>query len=411
MPRQLQKLTAAKIKRLNSPGLYPDGQSLYIRVKSPTSKSWVFRYMRNNRPRMMGLGSADTVTLAEARDLAIEQRRLLARDIDPIDHRKAQRRRSDVPTFAEAAERYISAQSQGWKSAKHEQQWRSTLNSYAHPVIGTVAVDEIHTEHIRRILDKIWYSKPETASRVRGRIEAVLSWSKALDLRSGENPALWRGHLDQIYPARSRFKPLRHQKMLSWRETPEFYRLLANSDLIGSRPLMFAILTAARRNDIVSAMWGQMDLSAEIPVWTVAASALKGHKRDDHRVPLSAAAVSILNDLSSKSNRDGDFVFRGRAPRRPISGETMRTAISRLGRGGEFTQHGFRRTFRSWAAEQTTFPREVVEAALAHENPNKVEAAYLASDFFEKRQPLMQAWADFITGKDAGAVVAFRNRA
>jgi len=312
MPRQLQKLTAAKIKRLIEPGLYPDGQSLYLRVKSPTSKSWVFRYMRNNRPRMMGLGSADTVTLAEARDLAVEQRRLLARDIDPIGHRKAQRRRSDIPTFAEAAESYIQAQSQGWKSRKHEQQWRNTLETYAFPVIGSVTVDDIQTDHIRRILDNIWYRKPETASRVRGRIEAILSWSKALDLRSGEKPALWRGHLDQIYPTRSRFKPLQHQKMLSWRETPNFYEALANSDLLGSRPLMFAILTAARRNDIISALWSQIDLAAEIPIWTVPASALKGHKRDDHRVPLADAAISVLDDLNSRSNQPGEFVFRVR---------------------------------------------------------------------------------------------------
>jgi integrase len=337
----------------------------------------------------MGLGPYPTVGLAEARQRAGECRRLLAEGIDPIEHRRA----SQVPvalSFRECAERYIAAHEAGWRNAKHRQQWRNTLSTYAYPVIGEMPVAGVDVGAVMRILEPMWREKPETASRVRGRIESVLDFASARGWRpeGASNPARWRGHLQKLLPPKTRVRRVEHHAALDWRQVPAFMAELRKRDDASSVALQFTILTASRTGEAIGARWEEIDLV--LGVWTVPRKRMKAGR--GHRVPLSPAALNIARRLSEV--RTSNFVFPGLRPRRPLSNMAMTALLRRMGRGN-LTVHGFRSAFRDWAAEATAHPREVAEAALAHVLRDTTEAAYQRGDLFEKRRKLMDDWAAF----------------
>jgi integrase len=388
MGRAIHKLTALQVAKITAPGLHLDGGGLYLAVAPSGSKKWVFRYKR----RDMGLGGYPAVSLAEARQKAAEAREVLARGEDPIEVRKAEeaaRKPKPILTFDEAAARYIAAHEAAWRNPKHRQQWRNTLATYASPVIGKMDVAAIDTSHILDILEPIWRVKTETASRLRGRLETVLDWCKVRQYRSGENPARWRGHLSHLLPARSKITAVEHHASLPYADMPAFMAELRARDALAARALAFCILTATRTSETLEAEWFEIDLAGK--VWTVPAARMKNGK--PHRVPLSDDAITLLAHLP---RIDGsDYVFPGERQNRPLSNMAFLMLLRRMGRG-ELTAHGFRTSFRTWAAECTPFPREVAEMALSHTVGSAVERAYQRGDLFAKRRRLMEAWGDYI---------------
>lgn len=396
MARPREKLSAAAVRSVKQPGLYSDGGGLWLQVSrgaTGVNKSWVFRYTRAGRTRDMGLGSFVDLPLARARQKAGEARALLMDDIDPLEAKrtvKVQRRLDAAAevTFRAAAERYIESHASGWKNSKHAAQWPATLEAYAFPVFGALGVQAIDTGLVLKALEPIWTAKPETASRVRGRIESVLDWAAARGLRGGENPARWRGHLDKLLPRRSKVARVRHHAALPYTELPDFLVKLRLEDGVAARALEFVILTAARTGEAIGATWREIDLREKI--WSVPASRMKASR--DHRVPLSARASQILKAMQEIA--EGEFVFPGGRARRPLSNMAMLQTLRRMGRG-DLTVHGFRSTFRDWAAERTGYPAEVAEMALAHTITDKVEAAYRRGDLFSKRRRLMADWAKY----------------
>ncbi len=331
----------------------------------------------------MGLGPLHTVKLAEARESAREARKLVLEGIDPIEARNAKRAEARLAaatamTFEQCAEAYIAAHKAGWKNSKHAAQWPSTLKTYAYPVFGSLPVQAIDTGLIMKAIEPIWQAKPETASRVRGRIESVLDWAKVRGYRDGENPARWKGHLDCLLPARSKVAAVDHHAALPYGEMGEFVAALREHEGIAARTLEFLILTAARTGEVIGATWAEIDLEQRL--WTIPGSRMKAGR--EHRVPLSDPAVSILEKLTDR-NKDRPFA---------ISNMAMNMLLRRMGKNG-LTVHGFRSSFRDWAAECTHFPAEVAEMALAHAVGDKVEAAYRRGDLFLKRRQLMDAWA------------------
>ena len=388
MARTSNKLTALKVKNLSEPGLYSDGNGLYVQV-GPNSKSWVFRFMLNKRPRMMGLGSVSLVSLAEARDEALAARKMVRAGIDPIVHRKSKECRSENPDFSDAAEQYIDQQKAGWRNAKHVSQWTNTLTTYAYPVIGDIKTDEVTTEHVLYILQPIWQTKPETAGRIRGRIERILDWAKTRGYREGENPARWRGHLEHNLPPLSRIKRVSHHRAIPWQELSAFMAELHSHTELAAQALLLTILTATRTSEVRLARWGEFDFYADIPLWTIPAERMKAGR--EHRIPLSSQTQAFLNSLPRFSS---GYLFEGRKDK-PLSENAMLAVLKRMNRQG-ITVHGFRSSFRDWCAEQTAFPREIAEAALAHVNRDRVEAAYLRTDLLEKRNRLMTQWADYL---------------
>jgi integrase len=410
--RKLKRLSAQFVATAAKPGLYHDGGGLWLQVTASRAgnspaRSWIFRYKRRARTHDMGLGPVHTVSLAEARRRASGCRLLLLDGVDPLEARRAERSRIRVEaararTFRQDAEAYIAAHADGWKNDKHRAQWTNTLATYAHPVIGDLPVAAIDTALMLRVLEPIWRRKTETASRVRGRIEAVLDWASARGHRTGENPARWRGHLDKLLPRRSKVAPVKHHEALPYVELPTFMTDLRLQDGIGPRALEFTILTAARTGEAIGARRSEIDLTAR--AWTVPAERMKGGK--EHTVPLSDRALEILETLP----RTGDHVFEGARPGRPIGSMAMALTLRRMGRG-DLTVHGFRSSFRDWAAEQTSHPNHVIEMALAHAIGDKVEAAYRRGDLFAKRRRLMADWARYCaTPRPAGEVVALRGR-
>ncbi len=325
---------------------------------------------------------------------------------DPIDARNAERARQAVDaatslTFQQCAERYIASHEKGWRNAKHRAQWSNTLATYAYPAFGDVPVDAVDTGMVMEVIEPLWASKTETASRVRGRIEAVLDWAKALGYRSGENPARWRGHLANLLPPRDKVRRVKHHAALPYDGMAEFMAALRERDAVTARALEFQILTAARPGEAVGAKWDEIDLDkAE---WVIAAERMKTEV--EHRVPLSEAAVAVLREMEKM--RVSGYVFPGQRDGRPLWTDAMRRLLERMGHAG-LTSHGFRSTFRDWAAERTAFPGDVAEAALAHVVGNKVEAAYRRGDLFEKRRRLMDAWAAYCAEGPRGDVVEFR---
>ncbi|WP_428490112.1 tyrosine-type recombinase/integrase [Rhodopila sp.] len=398
--RGAHRLTAMAVRGLRQPGKYGDGDGLWLVVATPERRAWVLRYMRQGKSHEMTLGNVDIVGLAEARERASDARRLLAQGIDPLDQRHAAREvRPTAPahltTFAEAAERYLGQHEAGWRNPKHRQQWRNTLATYAHPSLGALPVTDVGTPEVLRVLSPLWSTKPETASRVRGRIEAILDYARVQGWRDGPNPALWRGHLQLALPARAKVRAVQHHAALDWRETPAFMAKLRARDSFGARALEFAILTAARSGEVRGATWAEVDI--ERATWIIPAPRMKAKRQ--HRVPLSAPAVAIIKAMAALRQDDAPsgFVFPGMRQSRPLSDMSLTAVLRRMGRG-ELTAHGFRSTFRDWVSEGTTYAGEMAESALAHAVGSKVEAAYRRGDLLAKRAEMMADWAAFCHG-------------
>ena len=401
------KLSALKVAREKRPGVYGDGGGLYLQITEQGSKSWIFRFWLaerdpktgavvrdpttikvRGRGREMGLGSCITVSLAEARDRALECRKLREKEIDPIEAREAARRHASLERaksvkFREAAAAYMAAHRVAWKNDKHVGQWTATLQTYAYPLLGDVSVQAIDTALIMKVIEPIWATKPETANRVRGRIESILNWATVRGYRQGENPARWRGHLDKLLPSRAKVRKTQHHNALTYAELPAFMAKLREEEGIAARALEFTILTAARTSEAIGAR--RSEVNAREKLWTVPADRMKADK--EHRVPLSDRALEIASTAAD----DECFIFPGGRRGRPLSNMAMLALLKRMGRG-DLTVHGFRSTFRDWAAERANFPNEVVEMALAHAIDSKTEAAYRRGDLFEKRQRLMGEW-------------------
>lgn len=366
---------------------------LAINVSGCGSRSWVLRYTVAGRRRDLGLGGYPDVTLAQAKETARTARAKLAQGIDPIEDSRAARSKliasqAAVMTFSQAATKYIDTHEDSWRNAKHVQQWRNTIQTYANPKIGQVPIQDVGLPQVLSILEPIWRTKTETASRLRSRLEAVLNWATARGFRTEANPARWKGHLDKLLPAPSRITKTDHHRALPFAELPTFMKLLNAQQGMGARALEFAILTACRSGEVRGATWDEFDLDKGI--WTVPAGRMKAGK--EHRVPLSEAALTIVK--TQRASAFCDYAFPGPSGS-ALSDMTLSAVLRRMEVAA--VPHGFRSTFRDWCAEHTDYPREVAEMALAHAIGNKVEAAYRRGDLFDKRKQLMQDWADFAT--------------
>jgi len=405
--RTLNRLSALKVARAKQPGMYADGGGLYLRVAEGGSKQWVFRYAVGTRDRDMGLGPVHTLTLPEAREKAREARLLRLEGIDPIEAKRARMaalKAADARamTFKQCAEGFIRDNEASWTSARHRQEWVGSLVRLVYPTLGSLPVAAIDTPLVLKVLKPIWEKTPETASRVRGRIENVLGWATVHHYRAGDNPARWGGLLEHALPARSKIAKVEHHAALPYAEIGAFVAELRQDSGVAAACLQFITLTAARLDEARSATWDEIDLPNRI--WIVPARRMKADK--EHRVPLSAGAVVILKQM--QEIRQSDYVFPGRLEGRPIGDNTI-WRLAKEAAGSDITIHGLRSSFRDWAAERTSFPREVAEMALAHAIPNAVEAAYRRGDLFEKRRRLMDAWAEFCAKPShRGEVVVIR---
>ncbi len=383
-----KRLTARRVETA-PPGKHIDGEGLHLVVKGD-ARSWVLRYQINGRRREMGLGRWPDVSLEKARRKALERRQELADGVDPLESRA----RRKTLTFRCAAEALIEAKRPGWRNEKHANQWPSTLEAYAYPKLGERDVRHIETEDVLAVLRPIWTAKPETASRLRQRIEAVLDYAAALKGREGENPARWKGRLDHLLPAPSKIRAVKHHAAIDWRDAPALMRELAGMDGTSARALAFAILTAARSGEVRFMTGDEVDVAAG--VWTVPASRMKAGK--EHRVPLGTAALALVGEAAGQTDA---LVFPSPTrTNRPLSDMSLTAVLKRMGRG-DLTVHGFRSTFRDWAGETTSHPREVIEAALAHRLKDKAEAAYARGDLFVKRRRLMEDWAAYLESEPA----------
>jgi integrase len=387
-------------------GMHPDGGGLYAQI-TERGASWIYRYRVDQKHvREMGLGSLDLYGLKEARALALDARRLRHRGIDPIDHRRAARAQAKFDevkslTFDAAAEQYAAAHRAGWRSSKHAEQWMASLDTHVSPVLGALPVQAIDTPLVLRALEPIWTTKPETASRVRGRIEAVLDWAKARGYRAGENPARLRGHLDHLLPAPSKVRAVKHHAALDYRSLPAFMAALRERQDIAARALEFTILTAARVGEVLGARWSEFNLLDK--VWIIPGGRMKSGR--EHRVPLSGRALAILEGMQAHRTGEDAYVFPSSRAGAAVSDWSIRDLVTDRGT----TVHGFRSSFRDWAAERTNFPSEVAEMALAHAVGSKVEVAYRRGDMFEKRRRLAEAWANYcMQPAGRGEVVALR---
>jgi integrase len=382
------RLTVAKVKSVG-PGKHPDGANLWLQVGPNGSRSWYLRFTLNGRTREMGLGPYPLVSLSEARDKAMVQRRLLLDGIDPIAARDAKQPPRDPVTFAAAAKQYIAGHEKGWKSADHARQWRNSLDRYVLPAIGERPISEIDTHDVLTIVEPLWQDKTETATRVLNRMSLILDWAAARKLRTGDNPARWKGNLDAVLPKRSKIQKVINHSALPYSRLPEFVAALRQQSEMGARAAELMILTATRTSEVRFAAWSEIDLDGRL--WIIPAARMKAER--DHRVPLSEAAMAILTALP----RERERVF-------PDLGQhAILKALQRV--NSEITAHGFRSTFSDWCAEQTNFPSEVREMALAHTVGDKVEAAYRRGDLFEKRRQLAEAWARYCGGLAEGNIL------
>ncbi|KQZ92261.1 integrase [Mesorhizobium sp. Root157] len=392
MARATSKLTDTECKAVSKPGMLGDGGGLYLNVKATGAKSWAFVWKANGKRREMGLGPYPAVALAKARKLAGAHREAVAEGRNPI----AERQKEAEPAFGECADMFLASMEGQWRNAKHRAQWRMTLTEYAKP-LSAKRVSEVGTDDVLKVLNPLWQKRPETASRLRGRIERVLDYAKARGWRTGENPALWRGHLKNILPARQRLTHGHHAAM-PYADVPVFLQSLPQRDAITARALEFLILTAARSGEVLEATWNEFDLVAGL--WTVPASRMKAGK--EHRVPLSVRALAIVKALHK--TRHSDFVFPGYARGKPLSNMAFAMLMKRMN-ADSFTAHGFRSAFRDWAGDCTSFPRDVAEQALAHRVGDATERAYRRADALEKRRKLMAAWADYCSAEPGGNVI------
>jgi integrase len=399
----INRLTALQVKNLTKAGYHPDGGNLYLCVRPSGAKSWIFRYRHGGREREMGLGSLATFSLAEARERALQQRKLLADGIDPLCAKSVaqlQRKKTDasVITFSNAAKEYIASHRSGWKSDKHADQWTNTLETYAYPVFGRLPVSSVTTELVMRVLQPIWQNKTETASRVRGRVERVLDWCKTQGYRTGDNPAAWKGHLSNLLPPPKRTRKPEHHEALPYQEVDVFMRLLREVSSISAAALEFIILTCCRTTEAIEAKWSEIDL--QLAMWTIPAARMKAKK--EHVIPLSDAAMDVL--LRAKaSGTESVYVFPGQKVGRPLSNMACLTFLQKRMGYTHLTVHGFRSTFRDWAGETTSHPREVIEHALAHQLKDKSEASYARGTLIQKRRALMRDWATYCSGANTGS--------
>lgn len=402
-------LNTLRVRKLTKAGHYGDGGGLYLKVAEGGGRSWQFRY----RPRgtgktvWLGLGAERDVTLAEARQKAAQCRKLLAEGKDPLGERKAakaaQKAENEALTFEEVAERYIASHESSWRNQKHRQQWRNTLRDYVFPVVGAMPVAAVSVGEVMEIIEPIWEEKPETASRVRGRIEAVLDYATAREWRpDSDNPARWKGRLANLLPARNKVRDVEHQAALDWREIGQFMAALRKQKGMSALAAEFCILTATRSGETRGARWNEIDTAAK--TWTVAPERMKAHR--EHRVPLSSRALEILHTVEPLREAADGLVFTGGRRGKPLSDVALSHVVKAIRDG--ITVHGFRSTFRDWCAEATNYPREVAETALAHANKDKTEAAYFRADLFAKRARLMREWASFCDRIEAAKVVPIR---
>lgn len=404
-------LTTKQVEKLirdAQPGATADGDGLYLKIGPTGAASWQFRCQIAGKRRMMGLGACSVLTLAEARDKAAEARKLAKQGIDPLEARRAAEaaERAAVTTFREVALDYIESHRAGWRNAKHGQQWTNTLAQYAYPKFGDKPVDEVSTEDVLGALKPIWMEKPETASRVRNRIELVLDAARAKGLSTGINPAAWRGHLDKLLPKRTKGSKGHHAAM-DYRAMPAFYkRLTTERDSLSAAALQLTILTACRTSEVLLAAWDEFDLDNRL--WTIPARRMKAAVA--HRVPLSDAAMELLNTIMRKTDDADGYLFPGAKAGKPLSNMAMTMVLRKLGHG-DLTVHGFRSTFRDWAAEETHYPNIVAEMALAHTVKDEVEAAYRRGDLLEKRRALMADWATYCATTPAANVIPMGTRA
>jgi integrase len=391
----MAKLTARKVETAK-PGKYGDGGGLQLVVSPSGSRKWVLRFMSHGKAREMGLGAFPEVGLAEAREKALAARRLVKSGVDPIAERQRDR---GVPTFGEMADEVISSLSAGFRNEKHKYQWSMTLTKHAAP-LRSKPVDAIATDDVLAVLKPLWTKTPVTANRLRGRIEKVLNAAKAKGFRSGENPAAWRGHLENLLPKRSKLDQSHHAAM-AYDDVPAFIARLRGNASVSAMALEFVVLTAVRSGEVLGMFWSEVDFAEK--VWTIPAERMKAGR--EHRVPLTEPAMAILAKLNAV--RTSDFVFPGQKPGQPLVDETLIAILRRMGL--DVTVHGFRSSFRDWVGNETPFPREVAEQALAHAVGNAVEQAYRRSDALEKRRPLMNAWTNHCDGPRRGDVIELRN--
>ena len=390
MARVLNRLSDVAVRAKKRPGYSADGGNLYLRVATGGSKGWIFRFSMAGRTRDVGLGAYPTVSLVKAREEAERCRRMVSSGIDPIQARKEERETARIKaakalTFEQCAKSFIASHELGWRSSKTGALWRSWLSAYVFPIMGGLPVQAIDTALVLKVLESIWGEKPTTAGRLRAMIESVLNFAKARGYRAGENPAQWRGHLDHLLPASSKVRRVQHHPALPYAEMPLFMERLRARDGISPRALEFMILTASRTGEAMGARWEEMDLDARL--WIIPSERMKSAR--EHRVPLSPRAVAIVKEMAEIQLNE--FVFPGAKQGRPLSNMGARTLVRALHEG--ITRHGFRSTFRDWAAETTSFANHVVEMALAHSVAGAVEAAYRRGDLIEKRRKLMEAWA------------------
>lgn len=424
LARGIHRLTDRAIRAAKAPAMMHDGGGLYLQITKgaplasgepgPDRHSWLLRYTApNGKKRDMGLGTLDALSLADARKEADRWRALARAGGDPIEQRRLERLAKAAEadkgvSFKQAAERYVTAQASGWRSEKHRKLWEASLELHAHPKIGKLPVALVNVDAVLSVLEPIWSTKPETAARVRQRMEAVLDWADARGLREGENPARW-ARLQHTLPKRVDVKPVQHRPALPYADLPGFMTQLRQADGVSALALRFTILTAARTTEALAAPWDEFDLGEAL--WTIPAERMK--MKRDHRVPLSRQTVELLRDLRNAHPRS-KVVFPGLGTGRSLSTNAMLAALDRLKKpdgkpwGDVITVHGFRSTFKDWAADCTAFPREVAEAALAHVVADKTEAAYRRGDALEKRRRLMQAWADYADKEAGGQVVQLR---
>jgi integrase len=408
--RQLNRLTAKTISTKQTPGLYCDGGGLYLQLAPSGSKSWIFRYRSplTQKLRDMGLGPVHSVGLSEARDKAAAQRSAILSGLDPIEVREGESRRRAIEaakavTFSHCAASYIESHRPSWRNEKHGDQWENTIKTYCEPVIGSLPVQDVDIGLVLKILEPIWATKPETASRLRARMENILDWAKARGYRSCENPARWKGSLNQLLPAMAKKDRVTHHKAMHFPKVSEFLSRLREMSGVACRCLEFTILTAARTNEATQAKPEEFNLDSA--TWTIPGARMKSKK--EHRVPLSPRALEIVREMFDLKK---SYLFPGRKQAKPISNNTMLKLLERM--NVEATTHGFRSSFRDWAAERTSFPHEVCEMALAHTISNAAEAAYRRGDLFEKRRKLMDAWAEFVnTPHLEGTVIPMREAA
>src|SRR5262245_10212001 len=412
--------TVGKRKDGRAVRMLADGGGLYLQIVAESdgtiNRSWIFRFATGNTKtskngkvhnieRQMGLGSLDTISLAEAREKALKCRKLRDQGIDPIEARRADRANAAleaarVMTFDQCRDAFIAAKQAGWRNGEHASPWRNSLATHVSPVFGKVPIEAVDTGLVMKVVQPLWTTKQETARRVRSRIELILDWAKARAYRDGENPARFRGHLKHLLADIPEVRRVKHHAALPYIEVAAFMADLRVHPGIAAKALEFTILTAARTGEVIGAQWDEINLKSK--VWTVPPDRMKGSR--EHRVPLTEAAVAVLEEM--RQLRQNEFAFPGDR-RDMLSNMAMEMLLRRMGR--DVTVHGFRSTFRDWAAERTDFPSEVAEAALAHVVGDKVEAAYRRGDLFEKRRRLMEAWAEFCT-EAAGWVVVLPMR-